>query len=285
VILGLLVIAAAACTGGPPPTPPAEVVAVQRATLPQDPADAAWRDVPVFPAALLPQDMVEPRLLEASTHDVEIKAITDGTRLALRLEWTDASGDDRPGVARFSDACAVQLPAEVRADVPAPQMGETGRPVEITYWRAAWQAMVDGREDTIKALEPGAAIDHYPFEAAPLEPGSPEQVAMATRYAPARALENPMAGPRDQPVEDLIAEGPGTLRPAAETRSTGRGARGPNGWTVALARPLPAGLGPGTRSQVAVAVWEGGHGEAGARKMRSVWIPITVEGKKTEAKK
>ena len=31
---------------------------------------------------------------------------------------------------------------------------------------------------------------------------------MAKRYAPARALENPMSGPRTEPVQDLIAEGP-----------------------------------------------------------------------------
>jgi len=277
-VLVLLAGVTAACSGGAPPVPPAEVVAVKRTTVPADPGDAAWNGVQAFPAALILQDMVEPRLLEASTRQVDVKAITDGKRVAFRLEWADPSGDDQSDVARFSDGCAVQLPALVKADVPAPQMGETGRPVEIAYWRAGWQAMVDGREDSIKALHPNAAIDHYPFEAPSLEKGSPEQVAMAKRYAPARALENPMAGPRKQPVQDLVAEGPGTLRPAAETRSTGRGIRAPKGWAVTLVRPVPDGLGsPGARSQVAFAVWQGSHGEAGARKMRSAWIPILVE--------
>jgi hypothetical protein len=44
---------------------------------------------------------------------------------------------------------------------------------------------------------------------------------MAARYAPARAVGNEMAGPRERPVEDLIAEGPGTLSPAASQNSTG----------------------------------------------------------------
>ena len=221
---------------------------------------------------------VEPRLLEPSAREVEVKTITDGTRVAFRLEWADETADDQADVSRFSDACAVQLPAEAGADVPAPQMGESGRAVEITYWRAAWQAMADGREDSIKALHPGAAADHCPYQAPALAPGSPEQVAMAARYAPARALDNRMAGPRQQPVQDLIAEGPGTIHPAAETRSTGRGTRRPKGWAVTLVRPLPAWIGPGARFEMAVAVWQGGHGEAGARKMRSVWIPIAVEG-------
>jgi DMSO reductase family type II enzyme heme b subunit len=61
--------------------------------------------------------------------------------------------------------------------------------------------------------------------------------------------------------------------------SSGNGKKTDKGWAVVLARPLPAGLRPGARSQVAFAVWEGGHQEVGAKKMRSVWIPIALEGK------
>ena len=43
------------------------------------------------------------------------------------------------------------------------------------------------------------------------------------RYAPARALGNQMAGPRKQPVQDLVADGPGTLRPAKRNRSIAAG--------------------------------------------------------------
>jgi len=255
-----------------------EVVAVRRPTLAADPASAEWANVPELRAALQLQDLVEPRLLQASTVEVQVKAMTDGTRVAFRLEWADATKNDLPASGRFSDACAVQLPATTTPDVPAPQMGEPGRPVEITYWRAFWQAVVDGRPDTIKAIFPGAAIDHYPFEAASLPEGSPEQQAMAQRYAPARALENHMAGPREKPVEDLVGEGPSTLRPAGAVRSDGRGARSASGWTVVLSRPLPAGLVPDTRTQVAFAVWDGEHQEVGARKMRTVWLPLLMEG-------
>jgi DMSO reductase family type II enzyme heme b subunit len=85
-----------------------------------------------------------------------------------------------------------------------------------------------------------------------------------------------MAGPRAQPVENLIAEGPGTLRPAGGAGPEGRGSRTDDGWAVVLVRALPAGLAPGRRSQVAFAVWEGAHGETGARKMRSAWIPLAM---------
>lgn len=269
---------ASGCQRSAPLSP--EVVAVNRATAPLDPLDGAWRDVPVHVAALVLQDMVEPRLLKASTGEVRAQAISDGRRLAFRLEWLDATGDDLPQPARFSDACAVQLPARLAADVPAPQMGEAGRVVEISYWRAAWQAVVDGRPDNIQAVHPRASVDHYPFDAPPLPKGGDAQREMAARYAPARALGNHMAGPRERPVEDLIAEGPSTLSPAPKAVSDGRGRRTKTGWAVVITRPLPAGLAPGARTQVAFAVWEGAQQEAGSRKMRSGWVPLLLEAAK-----
>lgn len=258
----------------------AEVVAVPRPKLPVDPMDRAWGEIPVHPAALVLQDMVEPRLLVASTPLVQVKAASDGQSVAFRLEWADAAHDDLPKPARFADACAVQWPATVRADVPAPQMGEPGRGVLITYWRASWQATVNGRGDTLRDIYPRASIDHYPFDAKPLAKNSDAQREMALRYAPARAVGNRMSGPRTQPVEDLIAEGPGSLTPAPEQTSTGKGVRLATGWAVVLTRRLPAGLAPGIRTQVAFAVWEGAHQEVGARKMRTGWVPLLLEMEK-----
>jgi hypothetical protein len=274
-----LALAVAAC-GQKPAAPTAEVVVVSRPALLSDPGDAAWQNVPVHVSPLMLQDMVEPRLLQPSITEVRVRAMTDGSRIAFRLEWKDATKDDLPGAARFSDAVAVQLPAAVAADAPAPQMGEKGRPVEISFWRASWQATVDGRKDTISELYPGATVDHYPFEAPALEKGSAGQREMAARYAPALAVGNRMGGPRERPVEDLIAEGPGTLSPAQSAGSDGEGRRTDSGWSVVLSRRLPQGLTPGRRSQVAFAVWDGSHQEAGARKMRTGWVPIVVEAKR-----
>jgi hypothetical protein len=253
-------------------------VSVKRVgAVPSDPEDADWKAAPMHVAPLILQDMVEPRLMSPSTREVRVQALTDGARVAFRLGWDDPSRDDLPGAARFGDACAVQLPARMASDVPAPQMGEPGRSVEITHWRAFWQATVDGRDDTIQSLYPNAAVDHYPFEAASLPPGSEARREMADRYAPARALGNSMAGPRDSPVEDLIAEGPGTIRPAGASRSEGRGRYMDGGWIVVLTRPLPEAPAGAGRSQVAFAVWEGSNQESGSRKMRTGWIPMKVE--------
>lgn len=278
-LLLLAALGATACETAPPPST-AEVVVVSRPALPSDPGDAAWQRAPVHVAPLILQDMVEPRLLKPSTAEVRVRAITDGARIAFRLDWKDATKSDLPGAGRFGDACAVQFPARRAADVPAPQMGERGRPVEITFWRATWQATVDGRGDSVQDIYPNAAVDHYPFQAPSLGKDPAAQREMAARYAPARALGNNMAGPRERPVEDLIAEGPGTLSPGPSLGSGGRGRWSPEGWSVLIARRLPEGLAPGTRSQVAFAVWEGSQQEGGSRKMRTGWIPVAMEARR-----
>lgn len=278
--LAALLLGAASCAKKPNLSP-GEVKAVRSAALAASPTDAAWAALPVHVAPLVVQDLVEPRLLKATTPEVRVRAMHDGTTVAFLLDWADATKNDLPGPASFTDACAVQFPAAPPArDLPAPQMGEKGRGVEITYWRASWQAVVDGRGDTLRDVYPNAAVDHYPFEAKSLTPGSPEQKEAELRYAPARALGNAMAGPRQKPVEDLVAEGPGTLSPGAGTGSNGKGVRTPTGWSVVLSRRLPSGVTAPGRSQVAFAVWEGAGDESGARKMRTVWIPLNLEGQK-----
>jgi hypothetical protein len=227
---------------------------------------------------MIPQDLVEPRLMTPSTIQVKIRAVTNGADLAVRLEWADANKSDVPGPAKMVDACAIQIPRKPEKEPPAPQMGEEGKVVEVTYWRADWQASVEGRGDTIRDLYPNASIDHYPFEAKPVEKDAAARKEMEARYAPARALGNIRSGPRSRAVEDLISMGPGTLAPGPSLGSKGKGLHGKTGWSVVISRKLPEGLAPNQRTQVAFAVWQGSQREAGARKMRTGWIPLVVRG-------
>jgi DMSO reductase family type II enzyme heme b subunit len=257
--------------------PVPNVIAITSATIPNDPADPAWDHAPEYVAKLILQDLVEPRLMSPSTTNVRVRSISDGSKLAFRLDWDDDSENTLAGTSEFPDACAIQLPSRNEPTVPAPQMGESGRPVEVTYWNAAWQATADGRGEALKDVHPHAAIDHYPFEAKSLENNPTAQREMAQRYAPARALGNLMSGPRDAPVEDLIAEGPGTLRRAATLKSSGHGQRTASGWSVVISRPLPSGFAANTPTQIAFAVWRGDQQEVGARKMRTGWITLAVK--------
>jgi DMSO reductase family type II enzyme heme b subunit len=263
------------------PAPATEVIAVPAAQIPTGPADAAWDTAPEYTAKLIPQDLVEPRLAQPSTPEVHVQAMTNGTQIAFRLRWVDQDPKDAEKPGQFVDACAVQLPTKLMPNPPAPQMGEAGNSVQIAYWRADWQAWVNGRADNIKSIYPNAEITHYPFEASSLGSGSSEQKEMAKRYAPADATGNRRQGPRQSAVESLVAEGPGTLTPNPSLAVNGAGVRTQDGWSVMIVRPLPEGLAPNARTSVAFAVWQGANKEAGARKMRSGWAPLSVREKKS----
>jgi len=273
IISSLMIIAS--CSRTQVPTAEVNVVPVTELSL--DPNDPAWDAVSLHTSKMILQDLVEPRLMEPSTQEVNVKAMTNGTEIAFRLEWVDDTQSDLPGPRHFIDGCAVQLPSKIEANVPAPQMGEVGKTVEISYWRADWQAVVDGRSDDIKALYPNATVDHYPSEAKPLENDPQAQADAAARYAPARGLGNRRSGPRTQPVEDLIAEGPGTLSPAPNAISKGKGVKTSKGWAVVITRPMPGEFSNAMPSQIAFAVWEGAHTEVGARKMRTGWVPLILK--------
>lgn len=262
------------------PVESTEVLAVPVAQLPSGPGDRAWDNAPEYLAKLIPQDLVEPRLTQASTPEVRVQAVTNGSEIAFRLRWMDPEQNDVEQPGKFVDACAVQVPSKLLPNPPAPQMGELGGAVQIVYWRADWQAWVNGRGDTIKDIYPNAEVTHYPFQAASLPKDSPEQQEMAQRYAPAAAVGNRRQGPRPSPVESLIAEGPGTLAPNPAIAVKGKGERTKEGWSVMMVRPLPDGLAPKARTSIAFAVWQGANNEAGARKMRSGWAPLSVQEKK-----
>jgi len=258
-----------------------EVVANEAAKLPSVPDDVAWNSAPVHQAKMLPQDQVEPRLMTPSTPEISVRALTNGSEIAFRLDWADDTRSDVPGPAKLVDACAIQIPEKNEKDLPEPQMGQDGRTVQVTYWRADWQATVDGRGDTIRDLYPNATVDHYPFEAKALEPGSAAEKEMALRYAPARALGNIRSGPRATPVEDLIANGPGTLSPGPSLGAKGKGIHSAARWVVVISRKLPDGLLPNQRTHMAFAVWQGSRNESGARKMRTGWVPLVRRAKGT----
>lgn len=276
---GAVICAALACSK-PPAPPVTEVIVTSSQEVPSDPSAAAWQRAPEYSAALVLQDIVEPRQLTPTTASVRVRAISNGSETAFRLEWVDATRNDLPAAVQFADACAVQLPQQASPNVPAPQMGEKGRSVEIAYWSASRQAQVEGRTQSIKDLYPNATVDHYPFEARPLEKSPTSQQAMTARYAPAAAVGNPVAGPAKTPVQDLIAEGPGTLAPAPAMTSRGQGVRTADGWAVVIVRSVPIAAVAG-RTNIAFAIWDGAHQEAGARKMRTGWIPVLFQGQKT----
>ena len=121
--------------------------------------------------------------------------------------------------------------------------------------------------------------DHYPLQAAKDERARTE---LGRVFTPAVAVGNPVtAGRADAPVQDMVAEGFGSLSVLPGQVSAGRGGHDGAGWTLTIARPLDTeangALAAGKRTYMALAVWDGAEGNTGARKMRSGWIPLSIE--------
>ena len=128
-VLALVVMVLAGCRPTTPP-PVNEVVALVAGSLPIDPGDAAWQRAPEHLAKLVPQDLVEPRLLTPSTPEIRVRALTSGGEIALRLEWVDAAVNDTPGPGAFLDGCAIQIPRTIEAS-----------PTRFEKPRGAWQPL------------------------------------------------------------------------------------------------------------------------------------------------
>jgi hypothetical protein len=283
IILASLALTIGACARGPV-VDATQVSAIRVAgALPtEDPAAAVWDRAPEHPAALMVQDVTEPRLTTPGVGVVKVRAVHDGTNIVFRLQWDDATRNVIPESGVSSDAAALQFAVLPGADVPNAAMGEPGKPVHICYWKALWQDDAERAAsgvDRIAALYPNIAVDPYPAAQ-----GGDARAEMEKRYAPAMAAGNPVtARPQSGAVQEMLAEGFGTSSVPAEQRATGRGVWSPGSWVVTIARPLQEGAGRnnlevGTKTYVAFAIWDGADRQTGSRKMRSGWVPLFIEG-------
>jgi hypothetical protein len=239
-----------------------------------DPADDAWEAARPILVALAPQRLAPPFAAQAGVRPVlEVAALHDGGELALRIAWADDEADDTNGIDRFGDAVAVQL-ASGSGQVPPITMGGPGSPVHVLHWRGVWQRDLEARTG-VETLYPHLVRDESPDDVLPAE--------TAALWYPARAVGNAIAAvERPGPVEELVAEGFGTLTPLAEQRARG-GARWADGvWAVTIGIPLertPAGepLAPGSAWPISFALWRGSRGEHGSRKHFGDWATLELE--------
>lgn len=271
-------VLAAACERGPRPETAAAIRAerVPLGVALDDPAAAEWRNLPEARIPMLSQTAVAPAAPEPAVRELRVRAAHDGDRVAVRIAWEDATEDVILRSDRFGDQVAVQLPARHQGERPPnPMMGHPGGPVRILQWRAVLQRELTHGAATVQDLYPYAVVDLYPDRLLSGEVAAP--------YGGGRALGNPVSRPRLlSPVVTHIAEGWGTLSPAADQPASGTGVWRRGTWTVVITHPLrpqadaPEGLRPGLETVAAFAVWDGGHQEVGARKAWSAWVPLLI---------
>ncbi len=238
------------------------------AEVPLDDAWAAvWDTAPLQNVALSAQN-VAPPFGGGTVQAVTAKALFDDQRLYVMVEWADDEPDDTVnGVEAFSDAVALEFPGTVDTSTPY-TMGGPGTPVNIWQWKALWQADIDSGYTTSADRYPDTVSDFYPNADDP-------------DYNPARAVGNPLAQDvRSSPVENLIAEGFGTLTTAEIQNVDGSGAWRDGKWRAVFSRALAAtGAGmtnfdTGGTTLVAFAVWDGAEGERNGQKSIAQFIEL-----------
>jgi Ethylbenzene dehydrogenase len=243
-----------------------------------DPGASYWAQAPAFKVAVAPQGVTMPALTNATISELEVQAVTDGKEVAFRVSWTDASADWNVDTGRFCDAVALGFPLDEGA---SPMMGHEGARVQIVYWKALWQKDIDEHFQDVQDVHPNYWYDLYWFAEGAFPypvPGAFED-PRSHQWFVAKQAGNPMSQfNRTEPVEELVAEGWGTLTHQDQSASRGRGERVGDRWVVVFTRPKvtqdPGDYPIGDEGQMIFAVWEGSDSNVGGRKHWSGWVPF-----------
>jgi mono/diheme cytochrome c family protein len=252
-------------------------------SLPEHPDSGVWRRAQPVNLHLMPLWWRSDR-----PEEITVRALHDGSQLALLLSWSDASHDHtamRPQ--DFRDAVAVQF--SLGPDPPFFAMGQRGEFVNIWMWKSERQADLEPAFQDLEKIYPNLGIDSYPNTrvAAPEQPtrhaltlGS--DPVFVTGWAAGNIVSDPL---RKSPAEDLFAQGFGTLRarPRAGPAVDARGVYATGTYQVMFRRDL-AGAGegavtlrPGTTVPVGFAVWNGSAGDRDGKKSVTIWQDLVLE--------
>ncbi len=282
---GTLAIAAAltavSCGSKTTPVSSSDIKVQMVDTVPVDPNDALWGRQMDIIIDVMPQQVAFPTLKEASVKKLAVRALADKQWLGLRLEWDDATIDQMLETDKFTDGVAIEFPLG-DATKTNPMMGDSQNPVYLVHWKAAWQRDIDKGRADVQDLHPAYWADPYPFAAGgyPYSLQESFESPNARRYLPGLAAGNPMSKiSRQWPVEELHAEGFGSLADHRFQDARAKGAHANGKWRVVLMIPRessdPANphLAEKTSTNVAFAVWDGKSKNVGGRKH---WAPFTT---------
>ena len=240
----------------------------------KDLGGAAWQSVPETQVPMLAQNITYPQNQNPSITAVNVKAIADDHWLAVRIQWVDATMDDEVEVDNFTDGVALEIPLG-DPKTANPMMGMKDNPMYIVNWKAVWQSDVEHGHADVQDYHPGFYTDAYPFATGeyPYPVQQSFETSDARRYLVATSAGNPMSVlQRRWPVEELLAEGFGTLASHKMQDAQGWGAYADGKWTVVLLVPRSGhdpsnpNLAPGLTTALGFAVWDGDKRNVGGRK-------------------
>lgn len=252
-------------------------------TLPvDDPLAPEWNDAQVVTVTLERQDQTMPMMATLAVPSIDVRALTDGRRVAWHLSWADSQADYHLDTDRFCDAVALQFPLEPNA---AYTMGAEDFPVQIIQWKAIWQKDIDEHFQDVQDLHPNYWCDLYWFADGEWPYRVPDdfQSTEALDWFIAYRAGNPMADMyREEPVQEMICEGYGSLTHQEENASIARGVFRDGRWQVVISRPMQTydeadfQFTPGMRNTVAFAVWDGAKENVAGRHQQTQWVVFEV---------
>ncbi len=250
-----------------------------------DPRSALWNGAQETKVALMPQSIVYPLLGKQSVTSLRVRALLDDQWLAVRLEWDDRQRDDKLEVDKFTDAIAIEMPIR-EPQKTNPMMGSAEYPVYILHWKAAWQKDVDvGHHADVQEYHPGYWADPYPFVEGryPYDVSESFQSDNARRYFAATSAGNPIAKLyRKWPVEELHAEGFGSLADHNFQDAQGKGVWENGKWSVVVSVPRQTAdkenpsLASGMTTAMAFALWDGSNQNVGGRKHWASFVKVVL---------
>jgi mono/diheme cytochrome c family protein len=251
--------------------------------VPEHPDDGAWRLAQPVNLHLMPLWWRSDR-----PEELVVRALHDGTQLALLLVWADVTHDHtamRPQ--DFQDAVAVEL--ALTPEPPFFAMGELEQFVHIWMWKSAQQEDLEAAFHDLETVYPNIGIDSYPnLLRSPLE--QPMRHALTLQSDPTFVTGwgagNMVSDPsQKRAAEDLMAQGFGTLkaRPPLDRMVEARGVYNTSTYRVVMRRSLlgrgekAVTLLPGTTVPVAFAVWDGSAGDRDGKKSVTIWQNLQLE--------
>ena len=245
-----------------------------KAEIPLDPSDKTWEQAQATTIPLISQTSIVPRSPAFKKMDLTIRAIYTTKEIGFDLSWSDPTHSQSVVKSeQFRDAVALAFPINYGADVALPYigMGNKGRPVNVWHWKASWQADLDRGYQGVAEANPSMVPNNSPlYFLSGAEAGSPLSQQR-----------------RESPLENLLAEGFGTLTSSPSPGLTGKGVWQDGAWHVVIKRPLQAkGIGidmaggKGGLVPITFAVWDGAGAERNGIKRITRWRFLQLEGEK-----
>lgn len=235
-----------------------------------DPWAAVWDRASALDLPLSAQSAARP--FGGRSRNLTARAIHDGRRLYVLLEWEDKSKNTsvrKPEL--FADQAAVEFPSQEGERVPFFCMGDPQATVSIWLWKASRQLDTDKGYRSIEKTHPRAVTDIYPFES-------------EDSFNPPKVLGNVVAGRGDSSVESLIGGGFGTITQADHQAVTGVGRWQGSVWRVLFTRDLPSAGEDHPEFKVpmstsaAFGVWDGAAKERDGQKSVAQFVSMQISG-------